>query len=213
MRRIVFAKTHKCASSSLQNLFLRHADEHNLTIAFPNRKLINYYSHYPSKLSADKIVPAAKPYDLMCFHARFRIAEAERAMRQHESTTTALPEPLYVTILRDPVTHFESIYHYYKLGKETSLNASLEEFLREPRLFLRWRRARGKAPIPRMRNPMLYDFAVDIDMMDNGAAINRTIAELEARFDLVMIAERMDESLALLRRLLCWPSTVCYVSL
>ena len=31
------------------------------------------------------------------------------------------------------------------------------------------------------------------------------VAELDRQFDLVMIAERMDESLILLRHLLCWP--------
>ncbi|OQR75552.1 galactosylceramide sulfotransferase-like, partial [Tropilaelaps mercedesae] len=41
---IFFMKTHKCASSSLQNVLFRYGDKHNLTIALPLTNA-NYFGH------------------------------------------------------------------------------------------------------------------------------------------------------------------------
>ena len=49
--------------------------------------------------------------------------------------------------------------------------------------------------------------------MDNETAVGKKIRELHAEFDLVMLTEYFDESLLLLRKLLCWQmSDVVYVA-
>ena len=46
---------------------------------------------------------------------------------------------------------------------------------------------------------MLWDSGLDAHYMDNTTAVDNKIAELERTFDLVMMAERFDESMVLLR--------------
>ncbi|XP_050700367.1 galactose-3-O-sulfotransferase 2-like, partial [Eriocheir sinensis] len=63
------------------------------------------------------------------------------------------------------------------------------------------------ASLPRLgnklgRNQMLFDLGYSPEL--GVADLRRAIDELDARFDIVLISERMDESLILLRHLLCW---------
>ena len=51
-------------------------------------------------------------------------------------------------------------------------------------------------------NQMLWDFG--LDSFDDEKAIKRKIAEADEKFHLVMIVERFDESLVLMRHQLCW---------
>merc|ERR550519_2311328 len=54
------------------------------------------------------------------------------------------------------------------------------------------------------RNQMLWDAGLPARLMDNETAVSEKIAEMENTFDLVMIADRFDESMILLKDLLCW---------
>jgi hypothetical protein len=51
---------------------------------------------------------------------------------------------------------------------------------------------------------ILSDFGVPVGRLDSEAAARAKITDIENEFDLVMIMERFDESLVLLRRQLCW---------
>ena len=55
-----------------------------------------------------------------------------------------------------------------------------------------------------VRNPMLFDLGLDFRYFQNVTAVKRYINFLDKEFDLVMILEHFDESLLLLKRLLCW---------
>jgi galactose-3-O-sulfotransferase 2 len=59
------------------------------------------------------------------------------------------------------------------------------------------------------RNTMLWDFGFDVKDFENDEKINEKIREIEETFDLVMIAEHFNESMVLLKDLLCWD----YISL
>ena len=50
----------------------------------------------------------------------------------------------------------------------------------------------------------LVEFGLGLDSLYDQAAVKRKIGEVEAQFDLVMIAERFDESMVLMADLLCW---------
>lgn len=51
---------------------------------------------------------------------------------------------------------------------------------------------------------MLWDMGLSLEDMEDPEAVEAKIREAEDTFDLVMIAERFDESVVLLRELLCW---------
>lgn len=51
---------------------------------------------------------------------------------------------------------------------------------------------------------MLFDFGLLPRLFDNATAVGKKIAEIDSHFDLVLLADRFDESMVLLRHLLCW---------
>ena len=54
------------------------------------------------------------------------------------------------------------------------------------------------------RDQMLWDSGLDAKFMDNMTAVDNKIAEIDKTFHLVMMAEQFDESMVLLKDLLCW---------
>ena len=54
------------------------------------------------------------------------------------------------------------------------------------------------------QNQMLWDFGLELGHLANETAVRAKIDEIDANFDLVMVAERFDESIILLRDELCW---------
>ena len=124
-------------------------------------------------------------------------------------------DTIYVTILRSPLTLFESIYTYLGLpkafGNETH-PLPMMAFLIDPFKYysvsdVNMHRRYG-------RNPLLYDLGLDPEDMDSDFKIAHAILEVQTRFHLVMLMEYFDESLILLKDLLCWDfDDVAYLKL
>ncbi|OQR71127.1 galactosylceramide sulfotransferase-like [Tropilaelaps mercedesae] len=147
-----------------------------------------------SKHYIDEITP-----DYLCYvrsifasHTRFHRGEARKVMPA---------DTVYITILRDPVGLFGSMYSYYDLHNGYKL--SLQELVRQhpdpTDAIYRGRRYKKFG-----LNQMAFDLGLSVSAFRNMAVVDQFIQRLEATFDLVLIAERMSESLVLLRYLLCW---------
>ena len=54
------------------------------------------------------------------------------------------------------------------------------------------------------KNMMLFDFGLPVGSLNSESAVATKIAEIEANFNLIMVMEHFDESLLLLKQLLCW---------
>ncbi|OTF77476.1 galactosylceramide sulfotransferase-like protein [Euroglyphus maynei] len=108
---------------------------------------------------------------------------------------------LFITIIRKPINLFESMFHYYKLDKLWSI--TFDQFNRAKSLIprrVKERRLVGKIGI----NQMMFDMGMAPKDFENDDKIRQFIQRLDSVFSLVMVAERMEESLILLKRLLCW---------
>lgn len=108
------------------------------------------------------------------------------------------PETVYVTILRNPVAMFESMYSYYNLESFYKFKFDLFDSPNRrdlPDFSKRYADRIGT-------NQMFFDLGFDF----NNSTIDPAphLDYLNSVFDLVMIEERMDESLVLLRDLLRW---------
>ena len=120
-------------------------------------------------------------------------------------------DTLYITILRDPVTQFESTFSYMTLDKILGMENStdpLEKFFVDPQSVLvnyvltqdlRINSDRLKL----IRNGMFYDLGLESKDFDNKGRIQKAIKQLDGEFDLIMMKEYFDESLVLLKRLAC----------
>ncbi|XP_068612016.1 galactose-3-O-sulfotransferase 3-like [Brachionichthys hirsutus] len=191
---VVFLKTHKTASSTMQNLFFRFAERHNLTVALPVESCRRRFC-YPKSFSPDFVHPHTIPANIIASHMRFSKKELQRLMPN---------DTIYITILREPSSMFDSAFNFY-LNKCATFkrvpNQSLEAFLADP-----WRYYR-----PDERNSMfahnhlVFDLGKDKDHPATDAAyVQDLLAEVEQTFSLVMITDYFDESLVVLRHLLSW---------
>lgn len=190
-RKLAFLKTHKCASSSLQNILMRFGLKNQLNFVLPSagNYLGRYIKYFHKMVSSTLWDQVGLEYDIFCLHTIWNFQEV---------SDTLGPEATYFTIMRDPVDLFESLWGYS--GMSSFYNMDLETFAKSPKtgkLAMRAFRNLG-------RNQMLWDLGLPADHMDNMTAVQAKIEEVDSTFQLVMMADRFEESMVLLRDLLCW---------
>ncbi|KAG7154440.1 Galactose-3-O-sulfotransferase 3-like [Homarus americanus] len=116
----------------------------------------------------------------------------------HQQVKKVMPlDTAFVSIVRDPIELFESLYTYVKMDK--AYHMTVEEFALNVSI-----------DAPRHLgyigyNQMVWDFGIpDQKQIYNLTHVSQLVREAEEKFDLVMVAERMEESQVLLSHLLCW---------
>ncbi|XP_042865790.1 galactosylceramide sulfotransferase-like [Penaeus japonicus] len=190
---VFFLKTHKTASSVVQNLLLRWGMRRNLVFGVPGRGV---YLGHPKPFTSDLVrhTPLVPPSgdrraDVIAHHLRLKDPE--------EICKSLSKDAVWVTIMRDPSTSFQSMFSYYNLEEE--LRTPLLRLLDFPRskmnVFPRYSGRIG-------RNQMLFDLGVEPEDFDSPAAVEGAIRKVEQNFHFVLIAEYMDESLILLKDLI-----------
>lgn len=191
---IMFMKTHKTASSTFLNILFRFGEKHKLRFAFPDGRNDFFYPS-PFLCSQVKDYQPGECFNIVCNHMRFNQEEVAKLLH---------PDAVYVTILRDPAALFESAFHYYHrvvpLTWGISGENKLSEFLNNP----------GALYSPEafnsfyLKNLLFFDFGFDNNLEADDPQIDTDIQYLSSHFHLVLIAEHFEESLILLKDLLCW---------
>ncbi|XP_014669351.1 PREDICTED: galactosylceramide sulfotransferase-like [Priapulus caudatus] len=194
VQHVVFAKTHKCGSDTLAIVFMRFADERNLTIMLPTGE---WNLNWPGTLRKGVYhEPETRYFDVLTLHTVY-----------NRSTIAPLfpPDTKHVTILREPYAQFASAFNYFGVGNKmkTTKNVSsqaekFELFLSDPDSYLKqhyW---------PHLPNFMSFDLGFKPTTNHTGGDARRFVRNVVADFDLVMIMEYYHESLVLLRRRFCW---------
>ncbi|XP_013890174.1 galactose-3-O-sulfotransferase 3 [Austrofundulus limnaeus] len=201
---IVFLKTHKTASSTLQNILFRFAERNNLTMALPKPNCGHQFC-YPQVFSSHFVHPHTLPPNMITSHMRFNKTALQRLMPN---------DTIYITILREPASMFESLFTYYSRHSGSFRrvpNGSLETFLADPLQYYRPEEADSMYA----RNTLTFDLGGNKDRPASDVAYAQAfVADVEKTFSLVMISEYFDESLVLLRHLLSWNlDDIVYVKL
>ena len=118
------------------------------------------------------------------------------------------PSMTVFTILRNPYSLFESYFSYVNLEKEFGVD--MKGFIQLLRQSDPMNRNNSSVLSSQQIERALYDYgsAVNLGMpialIQDDKAIENHIAKIEKELDLVMITERMEESLILFRNLMCW---------
>uniref|UniRef100_A0A3Q2PZV6 Galactose-3-O-sulfotransferase 3 n=1 Tax=Fundulus heteroclitus TaxID=8078 RepID=A0A3Q2PZV6_FUNHE len=191
---VVFLKTHKTASSTMQSLLFRFVERHNLTMAFPKRSCGLQFC-YSSFFSPDFVHPDTLPANMITSHMRFRKTALQKVMPEDSK---------YITILREPASMFESLFSYYssyvQSFKEVP-DGSLKTFLDDPLRYY----GPNKGYSSYAHNTLTFYLGGENDRPAADVAYAHDfVKEVEKVFSLVMISEYFDESLVLLRHLLSW---------
>ncbi|XP_067329127.1 galactosylceramide sulfotransferase-like [Anolis sagrei] len=191
---IMFMKTHKTGSSTILNIFLRFGEKHHLKFAFPNGRNNFYYPSFFDRSQVRDYHPGMC-FNIICNHMRF----------QYEEVRNLLPAgATFVTVMRDPAYLFESSFHYFRrlipFTWKLSGEDKLSEFLRDP-----WRYYNPKGfNAHYLQNLLFFDLGYDNTLNPNSPWVEQSIQEINRRFNLIMLLEYFDESLVLLKDLLCW---------
>ncbi|XP_070581522.1 galactosylceramide sulfotransferase-like [Ptychodera flava] len=187
---IALLKMHKCSSSTLQNILFRFGEKHDLTFIMPPR---GNYLGYPAPFEKRFAIQVPwNEYNIYTFHSRF----------SYRGISNMMPsDTIFITVIRDPVKMYESTFTYFRLGARYGLKGgtALRDFLQDAEGYFR-----SSANKQRIKNPMLYDLGLEANKMHDMSHIEKKIATLGDIFDLVLISEYFDESLILLKELMCW---------
>lgn len=186
---VMFLKTHKCASSTVQNIFLRYAYKRNLTLALPaTGNYLGNPTYFHAAMIPRALLPKSKLVDVFAIHTRLNYQQLSKVLHR---------DVKWVTIVREPTALYESLYNFYQMKSYYGFGLANFKNLGVERLE-KLRRFADKLG----RNQMMFDFGYrpDADVQE----VRKALDDLDKIFDLVMIAEFMDESLVLLRHLLCW---------
>ena len=195
VKNIYYVKVHKAGSTTLQNIMFRFAMKHNLRVAIFNRQWGMPYPDYalPEFLYENLTDPGFQKYNMICDHSVYDRDSVAPYMEDYES----------VAILREPYSHLVSAFDFWGLAKRFRLHKTrdpLREFLtKDPNQY------KDITPhFNRTKNMQAYHFG-HVDYHDNSEeSIDKLIQHVDKHFKIVMLREKFEESLILLRRLFKW---------
>ena len=186
----------------MTNILNRYADLNDLKVALPMGKFNRFHWPLPFHWSSVDLwrLDGDTP-SILCNHARYNRPAMQLIMRK---------EAKYVTILRNPVEQYESMFNYMEFNTYLQLNISknpLADFVENPVPVLYKMREKFRG-IPEsmnlVKNPMFFDLGHYPPAYDNMTRVVKEIAKIDRDFELVMIMEYFDESLILLKKAFCW---------
>ncbi|XP_070546750.1 galactosylceramide sulfotransferase-like isoform X2 [Ptychodera flava] len=205
--QIVYIKTHKTASSTTNSVIQRFGYNRSLAFALPKEGHI----FHEKKLFTHELLQYERPPSNQSDH--FNII-ASHLIYNRPELDKVVPNATYITILRSPVQRFESAFGYYDYASKVGLQASenaLEKFMKEPD---KYSNRMGVVPRGRLRNGMFFNLGFDHRFDDNDSAIDEMINKLDKELDLVLISDYFEESLVLLKNVLCWKlDDILYISI
>ena len=178
-------------SSTLALILYRYGDARNLTFVLPKGP-VHFNWPEPFRLSATTPVCGGEG-KIVCSHTRYNKAPVNFLLPK--------PKSRYITILRHPVSHFESVFAFFRMAKKLELPNDanpIETFLRSNPKDTPERRFQT------LGNPSMFDFGFDQKYFENRNVVMKHINYIEEEFDLVLINEHYDESLILFKNLFCW---------
>jgi len=185
---IAFLKTHKCASSTIQNLLMRYGERHSLTLAIPNEG--NYFGYEPAVLTAKQVKAqsvSGLDFNIFAMHSKWNMTEMVSMMPK---------DTVFVTIVREPSSQFKSLFSYTNYENQ---GKNLSQFIKTSDV--NHDRLLGFVGL----NQQTFDLGLPANHFNKNDEIDSLISQADSTFHLVMVAERMEESLVLLSHALCVP--------
>lgn len=130
----------------------------------------------------------------------------------------------YITIIRNPIDRFKSAWIFYNFQKHhagisnNSHALTSNSFLKSTNALQEIQERLTKTKVAfifnHISNSNLFDMGLEQEDIQNMTLVKSYIDIMDREFDLVMITDYFDESLILLKRLLCWEfEDIVYIKL
>ncbi|KAK8388813.1 hypothetical protein O3P69_020644 [Scylla paramamosain] len=171
-----------------KNILFRYGDKHNLHFALP--EVGNYFGGGKHTFKAamvrssplNKVTP-----NIFAIHTKWDHVEVKKVMPE---------DTLFVTIVREPTALFQSVFSYSM--RERVLGLTLDQYVRQ----VNFKQDRSFGYLG--YNQMILDFGMPLEDVNNLTAVREMVRWADEQFGLVLVMERMEESLVLLAEYLCW---------
>ncbi|KAJ7352870.1 hypothetical protein OS493_033133 [Desmophyllum pertusum] len=214
INHIYFLKTHKTASSTIATMLLSYGINRNHTIVLdPDLAEMEW----PALLKLNEVSSLVQSEEAKIFstHIRFNKGPINSVFPKRSAK--------YITIIRNPIDRFKSAWIFYNFQKHhagiSNNNDALTSntFLKSTNALqdIQDRLAETKVDIfNHISNSNLFDMGLEQEDIQNMTLVKSYIDIMDREFDLVMITDYFDESLILLKRLLCWEfEDIVYIKL
>ncbi|XP_045159392.1 galactose-3-O-sulfotransferase 2-like isoform X2 [Mercenaria mercenaria] len=191
LRHIAFLKVHKAGSSTMQNIFFRFGLKYNLNVFVPNTGnfLRSRYQIIPLK--------GNDHYDIIACHTYYK----------NFRLFNILPsDAVKIGIVREPLSRMiSSAYFYRDMSRFPYLvrvpdSKFINNLVNYPERFER-------KYFSFTRNAMARDFSFPYYQPSDKAHIQKYLNKLNEEILLVLVLERFNESLVLMKRILNWRLT------
>ena len=200
-KNLMFIRTHKCGTSTLVNIFYLFGVRRRLSFVMkPNMNAL-------PDLQAPSLPPRpGSSYNIQCQHVTFDPKVEHEIMPRNKS--------LYVTVARSTVSHFRSGFTFFGAETRTRFkysNATMDELIGhyldsqpEPTEY----QAQHDVTLNSIASDLGWKaFSEEMEGSTLQDKIDAFIKHLDQEIDFVMITERMDESLIILKEYLGWNMT------
>lgn len=207
---IAYIKNIKCASETLTQMLYRFGISNNLSFVLPRTKKI--YLGWPYQLQEGFYSLDPPPFNMLIDHSVFNATAFSQLLPK---------DTIYITSIREPFSHIKSLFNYYKLARVVNLTRDAQPMRTYFTQMEKFEKIYMSSAASRTRHCVPNGFSMTRDLMSfnlglatgwdtrprlpaTPSAIASFLADIEARFSLVLIVEHFHESLILLKRLLQW---------
>lgn len=194
-KKIVFIKTHKTGSSTVYNILSRLAVKRNYSVACP--PLFRNDHYWPKPFQSSWVSPSRVGFDMFMSHSVFNYPEYVKLFPKKDT--------FYFTILRRTAPQWISTLLYFDYDKLLGIKgvSDLKRFLRDnPRQnYTKFMKKHRELLL--LSNPSLFDLGFDVNERPEATGFDAYIRFLNNTLDFVMFAEHFDESLLVLKKMLC----------
>ncbi|XP_064603717.1 galactose-3-O-sulfotransferase 3-like [Liolophura sinensis] len=201
--RIAFIKVHKAASTTITSIIQRYGLSHNLTFALPRESDLYHIGFFETFDPANvRQLPKGKVYEALCQHVVYNREAFRKYLPRNMKIIAAVREPLARS-----ASAFQ-YFHSYSLEVKSKSKANLSnnpltlmrEFLKNPEYYEPHDFKQGSLAY----NRMAFDLGLPKAQYSNSTFVDQYIRQLDEDMSLVLIAEYFDQSLVLLKRIMCW---------
>ncbi|CAH1777959.1 unnamed protein product [Owenia fusiformis] len=191
-RGIFHLKVYKAGSTTLQVMFNQYADKYDQIVGRPcsNSGVERHLVGWPEPFKPEHLIPLSKNTYLEHLNEHIKYSSKIKQVMA--------PGSVFVTSIREPVSHFYSCYNFYYMKN------TYERYLKGPNKFKYFLNNVKTMPhlglknhIP-SSNVIAQCFGIKQEEQYNIIAIQEKINEIEKEFDLVIVVEYLEESLILL---------------
>ncbi|XP_006820090.1 galactosylceramide sulfotransferase-like [Saccoglossus kowalevskii] len=194
-RKLVYLRLVETKCYTFGNILNRFGYHNGLTFVLPDTSRSAVFD-FTEPLSETMIAPFnTHDYDLLVHFARYN----------HLLMHQLVPNARFITMIQEPSRQLRASFFFFKMQYRWKLRENFESqtfptFVRDASKYYYTNEPYNWL----MKNGQLFMLGLDHKDELDADKVKQRIGEIEYHFDLVMINEYFDESLILLKKIMCW---------